>query len=444
MQLEKTPFYNEVMDIAGKGGNSAQYDWTAALSANGKTVYVHQVTDFNIKRDYINNYADAITVNLLIFVGDLFYDVLPNRDNLEITMTRAPIFGGGDSYKYAYKAVAGNIPDLKISNQKTSVISQDAMNLAPPVVIQFTLARKSILSIKGMQVGVTYRRTRPSDAVLNIMTTAVQEAKTSTDDQITGVEMETPDNQDATEHVILPHPTDVIDVPGYVQKNCNGIYNNGIGFYFQENTLHIYPTFDTSKFSSKSNTLTIYKLPTARYDLVDFTYRKNGGNLCVLASGTPYKENTSTEEQLNKGVGVRYTDASKIMGSSTEIKNNQVLMSRGDINTEFIANKRDDGFNAAYTGDVPITSNSFAERSKVSARRGNMLAVTWDYCDPELITPCMPVKVIVLDGDTVKEITGVVLCVDAQYQIMGNGPTAKRHKCGCRLYIYYDSVTDRN
>lgn len=444
MDLEQTPFFDEVVDIGLNGFKEPIYGWQAVIRANDKEVYTYQVTELNIKRDYINTYSDQITVSVSVLLGDLVFDLLPYRDKLEVTLLKVSLFNATIDKRFTYKAVLNGIPDLKAPVQSKNIPTQETMNLTGPQVITLSLARKSVLSVRGMTVGVTYRKCTPGDALHNILTAASHQADTSKEDEIEGVDMDTPDVITPLEHVIIPQPTDLVDVPGYLQKKAGGIYNNGIAFYLQGKYWKVFAPFNIKRFNNSENTLTIYKIPTKRYETIDTTYRIRGGNLSVLCKGEVHKPDNSDVQQLNDGVGVRYLDASKVMGESVEIKENKVMLSRGDIVNEFSNTDREDGLNAAFTSSNIITANTAAERSKMSERRGSTIQVTWDHSDPDRITPGMSVRFLVLDGRELKEYIGTVMCTDSQYALLGTGATARRHKCATAIYIYYDAIEQRD
>ena len=442
MLLEQTPFYDEVMDIGMSASPEPAYKWLATVKADDKIIFTHKVVELNVKRDYINAFAEVVTVTVTMLPGDVIYDMLPHRDALEVTLSKQYLDANQPAHRFTYKALVNQMPDVKVNTQQEGIPTQDKLNLLGPTPVTFSLIRKSVLELKGMTVGITYRKIIPGDVLVNIMTSAIQQVNSTVEDGLDGVDADEFDNQTETDHVIIPQPTNIIDVPGYIQKRCNGVYNNGMAFFIQDRYMKIFAPFNIERLDYTQRTLTLYRIPSKRFDLIENTSRLRGDHLAILTSGTPVKPSTTDSSQLNEGVGVRYLDASKVMDGSSSTEGNKVVMSRGDIVNEYTSNTRKDGFNAAFVSETVISSNQPAQRSKISARRGSVMRFTWERAHPDLITPGMPAKIVLLDGDQLVEHKAVVICTDTQYTTVGQVLTASRHKAATAIYLYFDPLVD--
>ena len=445
MEFEKTSFFDEYTRITTGGNAEPVYQWRAVIKANDKEVQTFKVVDMDVIRDYVNNYADVTMLHVMMLAGDYVADVYPYRDNLELVLYKMPLealYTGATNTTsqpvlMIYKAVLKSTIDIKAQATAGKPFDQDAMNLTPPILIEFDLVRKPIMQMRMITCGQIYRNIVPADAVASILTMASKAIKGSEDEIVYGLSMVEPNNTTVTEHVAIPQGTPLIDVPGYIQKNCNGIYTNGIGFYVQGNFWHVYAPFDVTRFKTVQKTITLVRIPENRFDGIDRTWSLNGDNLTILASGGFSKNDNTTVQKLDEGTGCMYADASKFMGDFVQVNGNKAVVSRKENNNEFTTEQRDDGFTMARRSANRITSNACVEQSMLAVRNGSIMTVVWNHSSPELIEPCMPVRVIILDGDEPLEIDGVVVMSDTQYHLHGIGASAIRHSSVTVLHIFY-------
>jgi hypothetical protein len=445
MDFEKTPLYNEFLRVTSGGNTEKTYHWTAVIIANGKEIKTFKVIDIDTIRDYVNNYADVMFATVQLLAGDYVLNVYPYRQDLEIVLYKTPmdlLYGTANSVQQSstmmtYKAVLSDTTDPRALASDGLPFNKAAMELAPPISVRFELIRIPIMKLRMITCGQIFRKEVPINVVTGLMTKAVNEINASRGEQILGVHVSEANNKTPTEHVSIPHPMSLIDVPGYVQKNCNGIYTNGIGFYVQGQYWYIYAPFDVTKFKTTPKTLTVMRIPQKRFEGIDRTWRLEGDNLTILGSGGFIQNDTTALSKLNEGVGVIYADAGTFMDGFAVNSGNKATVSRRNNNNEFAIETRDDNFNRAPRSAAGITSNACVEQSKLSIRSGSVMTVVWNHSKAELVTPCMPVRVIVLDGNAPREIEGVVLMSDTQHKLQGQGASAMMHISVTTLHIFY-------
>lgn len=445
MEFEKTPLYSEFIRITTEGNTEASYYWTAVILANGKEITTFKVVDMDILRDYANNFADVMLVSVLMLAGDYVGDVYPYREDLQVVLYKTPLaamYGNSEDnaeplVKMTYKGILKSTVDVKAHGSAGKPFDQDAMNLTPPITVEFDLVRKPIMQVRMITYGQIFRKVVPGDTVKSILTIASKEITGPKDELVLGMTMVEPNNKVETDHVIIPQGTPLVDIPGYVQKNCNGIYTNGIGFYVQGNYWYVYAPFDVTRYKKVQKTITLIRIPEKRFEGLDRTWSLDGDNLTILAPGHFSKSDTTAVQKLDSGVGVMFADATKFMSDFVQVKDNKATVSRKENNNEFTTENRTDGFSRTLRADNRITCNLCVEQSKLSIRSGSVMTVVWSHSDPELIEPCMPVKIMVMDGEELKEIEGVVLMSDTQYKLHGVGAAATRHSCNTALHIFY-------
>ena len=85
-----------------------------------------------------------------------------------------------------------------------------------------------------------------------------------------------------------------------------------------------------------------------------------------------------------------------------------------------------------------IHSNPFVEDSKLSRREGNFYTFLWKNSTDEEFYPGMPVKILYIKDDELKEIRGVLLKAHHAIMMQGVGMTAQTYRQQTVFYIYVD------
>ena len=82
MEIENTPIYKEIIDVIRTNDKETQMGWSAIihLDDQGNIYTPLQVTSLNIKRDYLDNYADEMSCTVLMPLGKYAHKVYPNRN----------------------------------------------------------------------------------------------------------------------------------------------------------------------------------------------------------------------------------------------------------------------------------------------------------------------------------------------------------------------------
>ena len=147
-------------------------------------------------------------------------------------------------------------------------------------------------------------------------------------------------------------------------------------------------------------------------------------------------KDTSSVNQLNVGNGVRFADANQWVGGSTVTVDNKTFMSRGDLNTEMISQKRADGLSYSPVSEARITANKFREFSKLAAQQGGIVQVAWQNSKPSLIKPGSSVRVHYFENGVVKRLDGVIHGAHDYTHLQGQGLTSKRYMTNTALSLF--------
>lgn len=447
MALENTPLVEEITEIFGGGPNPVNFVWECVISLPDRDVRANKVVSIDINRDYLNNFGDEVVIKITVPHGFYNSEILKNRDKLFFELTRKPVSENGEGtspteiYTKLYKALplressgilSGNIPQAQDSE------AMDLMNL---VEVEFQLLEPVLKNIAIHQTGGIFRETVPANAVRYLLTTVLKGMDLPKEESVLGVDMVSPDNKKPSAHVIIPHGTNLEDIPTLVQEEWGGIYNTGIGSYLQDNIWYLWPQYRLNRCENEKRTARIYNLPPNRYPGIERSYRMNGEELVILSTGEARHLDQSYGEQYNQGTGTRFTLGKRIMDGFGEAKENKFTINKAENNIE-INSVFDTDFVYSPVSNKRISNNLFSEASRLSRRLGSTLTLVWENSRIELIYPGMPVKFHYLENNEIKELNGVVMSAHHLIYDDKPGPVQRRHKTNTAITLFIEKTKD--
>jgi hypothetical protein len=448
MELKKSPLWLDIKKIFDAPSGKARFEYQATIHTTDEDFPVTQVIQIDILRDYQNQIGDQIFGDFLLPLGDYIKRLYPYRTNLEVTITRKPLFavgGQSDSEKEneteRYKAIF--LPDENMLPNGTDMMQYDkfSLDLTDIVTLRLQLLNRSLEPLRIKTVGGVYTKVSAKDLLQTLLVSESQKVLVDGKPAIDGMDLIEPNNPDVKEHVVVPHGTLVPLIPTYIQEKLYGVYNAGIGTYLQsynqQRLWFVYPLYDTKRYTTDKKTkLVIYGVSAKDYPVLELTYRLNGDVLYILAQDQKRYFDMAETDQMSNGIGFRQADARSFMKKPVEVTEKGPEAVRNQLVTEVISKEREDNLNYAPMSPQRVSSNPFINYSAVASRQGGKIDINWFYADPNLIFPGMACQYVYLDGDEVRRLNGVVLKVYASIRLDGVGIGAKRHMTHCQLAIF--------
>lgn len=443
MEIEETSLWREVERVVSSGGKPVHFEWTAEIRANDETIDVLKVLSVDIVQDYERKFGDEILAVFVIPAGTYTKRVYPYKDHLEVTLYKTPLKETQDTEDteeevqteiYTATLIDSGTPVLH--GDQINNIDEESMNLTGLFDIHFQLVNKALEQLRMITIGGVYRNCTVSDVIKGVLTHESRKVDVEDARMPQGVDMVEADNQKKREHIVIPQGTKLVDLPEYIHRKCGGVYSTGLGYYMREDWWYVYPCYDTSRFNDATQTLTIINVPRNKLVEIERTYRKDGDNLLVLATGDIRFRDDSQLQQLNAGNGVRFADADKMMGGFAKVKDNKVAASRGANVTEVKAFDRPNGNNQVRLSPRQITANPYQEYSDLARRQGGVIGLEWQHSEPAQIFPGMMVKLLYLEGDDIMEAFGVLLKTHHFVQKRGPGLVQGRYVSHTVLSVF--------
>ena len=408
-------------------------------------------------RDYVQNGGDVGHIKVVFGAGQWYKILQYYRDFLEVVITRKPrkkISNDSDSSRDIEKQVFYAVP-LHTSCKN---IEADPVNLQTrwrldtfgvPVDVEFQLVDLGYEKLRAVQVGMIGRETTGLDVAKYLLTDQGQ--KTTVGDNGPCIEKFSfyrADNTEKREHVVIPQGTALLDVPGYIQANCGGIYSNGINTYIQNRNCYVYPPYDIKRLDEVERSLIIFKLPDHQYDDTENTYIIEGNKLQIVAQSDVNFNDLGKAKSKDEGAGYRAGDARQHMHVNEGEKSylnadgNKLTMERAKAGDEVI-NKgqgtkiQDTNNNYVPFSDNKINANPFLDASKQSAKAGNYVTLTWNNSDASLLYPAMPVKIVYAVGpEDIGEIHGILHGVTVSTGLQGKNLVTDNYDQRTVLVVY--------
>lgn len=434
MGIESSLIYDEVRRIVGDGSKAVHWMWECDFLAGSNTVPAKRIVSIDIDRDYYGRYGDNLVLECMIPAGT-YRTILQNYDDtLQVRLYKRPLMEGStlsdetqqpQTQLYRATIIEGGVDRIKYASPDNT--TSTAADLGNFITAKFQLQEIALEQIRMHSCGGIYRKAIPAEVLRYILGNESEKLKLPADQMVKGVNMTLPSNLEAREHVIIPHGIPIVEVAGYIQNYCGGIYSTGLGCYMQKGMWYVFAVADLTRFATAHQSLTVLSVPADKLPQIDRTYRTTPNNLILLNTGGLKHFDNKEQVIFNKGNGVRFTDANNIMEGFGTYDKGVYKVNKGDNTSEFISTPRQTGLQNVPTADGRVTSNAFVEYSRISLRECSYIMFTWENSDESLIYPGMPVKFVYLDDDQTREIQGVVHKVHHFITGYGNSMIDNRH-----------------
>ena len=444
MEIEDSSLWREVQTILESGDKKTYFQWSGIIHANSVDIEIFRLVGVDNTRNYEAQTGDGMSIVTMIPLGTYAKKIYPYRDRLEITLQRTTLLGYGqdvdqdadvESKRYKASLILNDIQSVEGS--EINRLSEDILNLRQILDVSFQLVDRSMEQLRSVIVGGVFRNTTAARVIRSVLTAESAKVKIDGEPSIGGVELVDPDNKDVKDHVVIPQGTNLLNLATYIQEKCGGVYRGGMGTYLQDKLWYVYPLFDTSKLGSSEVTATIIKVTGPKAQGFDRTHREEGKSVFILATSDADFSDDGGTKAFSEGAGVRLANSDNFMGGLTKNSGNKAVMSRGKNNTEFTAQSPAEGqVQYVPVSQDRISANPYNDYARIMSRFGGLYTFKWDAADPALLFPGMMTRILFLDGDTVKELHGVLLFVHTNTTLMGKGATSSKFSTTCNITIY--------
>lgn len=449
MDIRNSTILNEIKSIFTDGPKAVHFIWRCDFLVNGVRHEPMRTFNIEILRDYSQDYAEDIEVELQVAPSQYVDYIYPNRDNLTVTLYQIPLNEDGTEnwttprVAEVYRGYVKGGRDLKLNPRFEMGNSQD-MDMNGPVIIKVQLAARALEQIRLYGITGTYRSVSPGQLLRIIFDTASKRIRVDNSQVIEGVDMVDWDNKKPRDFIVIPPNKGLIDAPRFLQDKEGGIYNSDIHFFLQGNHWYIWPKYGTARKEKSRRVLTIFDIPANQFPGVERTYRETPGQVIIISTGQSENVDNGEALDLNLGNGIRFTDPATLLDGMIHTEGGKAIARRGFANHEFIDDVRKSGLNFAPMSQERLTSNVCKMASRLAPRKGFVMQFTWENANPFLLHPGMAVKVYTLRNNELEERTGVLSF--SQYFISPKAKTLRDSQQVCvaalSVFLSRDTVKD--
>lgn len=404
---------NEILAIFQDGPKPVHYIWRCDFLIRGQSYSPISVYHIEILRDYSSAYAEDIEISVQMLPSVYLDQVYPNRSNITATLYQIPLQENGKEDWTAprvaevYRAYVKGGKDVKLNTAMETGTSAD-LDHTGTIEVRFQLCSRALEQIRVYDAGGNYRDATPGQVLRSIFDLVKEKIRVDNAQVIDGVDMVAPDNRNKRTCISVPHGKSLIEIPRYLQDRLGGIYNADICFFLQGSHWYVWPRYGLAREEKEKRVLTIFDIPANQFPGAERTYRVTSGQVVMVSTGLSSNSDNSEVMDLNLGNGIRFTDASAVLDGMVHVEGNKAIARRGVSSSEFLDSRRDSGMDFAPMAKERISANPFAMASKLAARKGMTMSLTWENANPFLLYPGMPVRVYSLRDQTLEERRGVL------------------------------------
>ena len=434
MSIDNSVLFENIKELVAEGGGlSTQYTYEAFIVFEEQRWPLAAVTKIDIERDYRTAYCDAIVMEAQVTGGIYSYHIYPNRNNMKVHLKRKSMLAQGvepaktfarESFVYDAVLIEASSPTLVDEGSFSD--DESIADTTGLLTINLQLIESCIAPLRSLSANGIYRQVTVQEVIMALL--RGRPYYDSSADLPDGIDMVACTNQQRYRALVIPESVELIEVPDYLQ-NTYGVYTGGLGFYLQDRQWYLYPVLRTDLLYDSRRSLSLIAMESTRMPGAETTYRLLGNQLMMIATGETVQENSTNALQLNRGNGVRYMDARRLLDHFSSHKNGKGFMDNTKNMVEYIGQPRKDNKVLAQYRKGGATTNHAHEASCLAMNSGNLLEVEWHNANPSMVLPGMPVRYLFRENKNVRSIQGCVLGCVHKSRALGKGMLQSTHYC---------------
>lgn len=390
-------------------------------------------------RDYENNISDYTEVKLIVSLGTYNYDIYPYLANIEITLVYYDqVYEGSKPAKVVERYKAVYLKDLNDKIPTMLNASKDDLNQQAPISLTLQLIDRAAEVLRIKTVSGNFEPStnggKKADVFLRSLISAqCTKALIENKPAIQSIEVEKADNVEDIPSVTLPSFTRVIDVPGYLQNRCTGVYTAGIGAYIQtfngKKTFFVYSLYNAKKYDAQDYKTIFYAPLDSSMIRADKTFLYKDKTLKVIVEPVSKLLDSRETDLMSSGSGFRVSNARSFMKKPVEMTEAGPKIKRSELNTEIVLKDRKDGLNYSPASSQRSSSNLFKHTTDIIKAGGAYVDLKWYNSNTRYIYPGQACKIVTEDkNNKLVELFGVIISIHTSIRDETNSPVLKYAK----------------
>jgi len=401
--------------LSGASFDSSALSYSIIIQTPNEEIPIDTLISIEQLRDYANNICDHTLVSFTIAAGLYIKRVLPHIDNLEIILITQRY---GHSYKDRYKLLIANGPSNTAGTMYSSY-SEAELNKMDQFVIEGQCLNRLVEALRYEQVNGVYNKTTVKDVMTTLYHNAISNIKIGGTPSLANVDIVAPNNARVYDHISVPTGVNLLDLPTYLQLTHYGVYNGDIGTYIQrygyftptntppKDTVFIYPLYNNLRTDELGKKLSIFATPTTQLSKIDRSFIVDGDVIKIIGGGDMTANEITQTKLMDGGNAAIVSSPSNIMLGKHDTTDSTAKVNSKDNVTGVRFKTKVDGVDGAKY--ISPRDNIYKVHSEVAKNALSPYQVTWNFSNPELLHPGMPVTYIYQDAELgVIKLTGTL------------------------------------
>jgi hypothetical protein len=386
-----------ISKIANAGTPMASIAFNGYFLVKGtQKVDMMHLASVEVIRDYNTNVTDRILVTCTMPGGNYINYVYPNRDYIELVLTYST---SEETITRTYKALVVNNRS-NIDGTYLTHLSKDEINKLDLRVLEVDCYERTFDALRLIPVFGVYKNTTVSDLIIGSIKKSAEDKLKTINNRTSALQinMVAANNQIKYPQIVIPQNTGLFDIVPYLQIKSLGVYNGGAGCYLQyynnKEYLFIHPLYGVNWFQSASKKLMIYNTVIRAYDDIKTTYLCDGDIVKIIATSNMKTISEGQNKIADTGTAFAASSQYTLLERNVNVTDDSISVSRTDNAIEqkdARVTNRDGGNKINIIGP---TTNLYHERSIIIRKSMQVMQVQWNFCNPNLIYPGMPVQFI--------------------------------------------------
>jgi len=394
--------------------------------------------------DYHNDVGDYILVTFTLSMGSAVKIIHPQMDNLELTIS-TDVYGKTSSSRYRAVIVSGL---SNVSGNVYSNMSMEELNKMDMITFEMQCINKSIMEMRNMYVDGVYSYHTVTEVIKTLFHHHGDPVLSKSGKW--GLSMYPANNDKRYRHIVVPAGVALLDLPTYLQNKDYGVYSAGIGTYitrYSESSnkadmtdhVFVYPLYNHMIYEKPGRKLVIYSTPLNNMKFSENSYMVDGDSVKIVGHGDMTGKEVSKYHIMDKGNGLVTGNTASVMVDGVKVTDSKVST---DLKTN-LSGQRVKAVNSV--SDRPLymshTTNPYPGYSDIASNMLSHYNVDWNFSDPDLLYPGMPVTYVYADSNHgVVRLHGVLHSNFTKY----SGPTKIHHtNLNILLEPYIDNITSK-
>lgn len=361
------------------------------------------VDTLDINQDFIGNYMDAIQVKFPLEYVE-YCAMQQNMQDLECTITLYSVStkSGKTLLNVApiiinARAILENQSDLsKLQNANLFNVDENHPSTPEQATMQIPytlhLIEHSAYDLRHKQINCMTSNVTVED-MLHFVCYQFNIQK---------VKIIKPDNPQTYSNFVIPPVKGMGDVFSYIQDRY-GVYSNGIGWYFTEDTIYIYPSTDTTLDKNTADgILRISNVPKDAYAGMEHYHCCVEDDIWIVSNTDKSMKSLNTIGEENMG-GIRMSVNSDNIADGFSSMGTDGTVNLANDQTSIIQMANKNGSMSSTSQNIKFDgtrSNIYVSTSDMSMYNGSILATGWKCAIPRAIVPGQVVEYCYDDVDS--------------------------------------------